>query len=56
MLPLCFDDSHGENRFNASNSIVFAQYFLSAFAIPITPHSQTVVALSVAFTTAAGKA
>ncbi|KAF9474234.1 amino acid transporter [Pholiota conissans] len=39
--------------FNASNAIVFAQYFLSAFQVTITPQKQTLVALAVSFATAA---
>ncbi|KJA19474.1 hypothetical protein HYPSUDRAFT_189911 [Hypholoma sublateritium FD-334 SS-4] len=38
---------------NASNAIIFAQYFLSAFDIPVTTKSQTIVALVVVFITAA---
>ncbi|PPQ69810.1 hypothetical protein CVT25_009747 [Psilocybe cyanescens] len=37
--------------FSASNSIVFAQYTLSAFDIPITPQSQTVTALAMVLVT-----
>ncbi|KDR76254.1 hypothetical protein GALMADRAFT_139979 [Galerina marginata CBS 339.88] len=37
--------------FSASNAIVFAQYTLSAFEIPITAWSQTIVSLAVVFIT-----
>ncbi|EDR08557.1 amino acid transporter [Laccaria bicolor S238N-H82] len=37
--------------FSASNAIVFAQYFLTAFEVPITPSRQTSVALAVVFIT-----
>uniref|UniRef100_A0A8H8CKT5 Amino acid transporter n=1 Tax=Psilocybe cubensis TaxID=181762 RepID=A0A8H8CKT5_PSICU len=39
--------------FSASNSIVFAQYTLSAFNVPITAQNQTVTALAMIFVTIA---
>jgi len=39
------------NRFTASNAIVFAQYFLTAFEVPITPERQTTTALICLFIT-----
>ena len=41
-------------RFSASNSIVFAQYTLSFFDLPITDFSQTVLAVGVATFSVAG--
>ncbi|KAF9003971.1 amino acid transporter [Cyathus striatus] len=37
--------------FSASNAIVFAQYFLTAFEIPVTPYTQTTTAVTVVFIT-----
>ena len=33
------------NRYSASNAIVFAQYFLTALEMPVTPARQTTTAL-----------
>lgn len=41
-------------RFSATNSIVFAQYFLTAFDIPITGYNQTVAAVLVCILTMGG--
>lgn len=41
-------------RFSASNAVVFAQYTLAAFGQPITPHNQTLAAVSVVLITVAG--
>lgn len=43
------------NRFSVSNSVVFAQYFLTAFEVPITPERQTITALVCLFLTISRK-
>ena len=42
-------------RYSAGNSIVFAQYTLSFFNLPITDYNQTVLAVGVATFSVAGR-
>jgi hypothetical protein len=43
------------DRFSATNSIVFAQYFLIICEVPVTSNRQTCVALGVCTVAVAGK-
>ncbi|KAG2126696.1 amino acid/polyamine transporter I [Suillus cothurnatus] len=47
LVPVMFAVSSVLLSFSATNSIVFAQYALTIFDVPITPASQTIIAVAV---------